>query len=162
MDALPRWIDDEAEPEEVPAQYHPVLELRSVCQANLDVEVPGCDLDGRPDHRSHGLVATRVPDPPPSVKGPLGPPAALLQTEFYFRLEAGFDYLDVSGMEGVGPSAGIYLGEDRGPLELGQPYPLPPSHNSRPNHVTTAFGVIRGFLKPAEEGVEDCFQNLTP
>ncbi len=31
VDALPRWVDDEPEPEEVPTQYHPVLELRAVC-----------------------------------------------------------------------------------------------------------------------------------
>ena len=65
MNALPRGIYYEAEPEEVPAQDHPVFELRPVCKAHLHVEVPRRDLDGRPDHGTQCLVSSRVPDPPP-------------------------------------------------------------------------------------------------
>ena len=83
MNALPRGIDYEAEPEEVPAQDHPVFELRPVCEAHLDVEVPGRNLDAGPDHRTQGLVASCVPYPPPLVDWPLEPLAFLLELEPY-------------------------------------------------------------------------------
>ena len=83
MNALPRGIDNESEPEEVPAQDHPVLELRPVCQAHLDIEVPGRDLDGRPDNGAQRLVASSVPYPPPLVDRPLEPLTALLELEPY-------------------------------------------------------------------------------